>query len=409
MSIFPTKTVLSLSVAIASVMLGFGLFGPFLPIYAELLGATLGLQVGFMTSAFMLSRATSSIPLGGLSDKLGRKKMIVIGLFTYGASTFAYSLATDWTHLVGLRAIQGITAGMLWPSATALIADEVPPGSRGKALGTFNAAATAGLLGGPALGGALQLFARTALQFDIVDSFRVPFYAGGLLGILSAVLAMKLIKEQRTSIRIQPNGNPVSAKVAPKFKATFYSLLGLSFAHGFSLSFIGPIAVFYVQHKFNLSVDATTSTMALAFFTAGLANTVSQFFMGRVADRWRRKKLLLFGVLTSQLATIGMALAPEVLLVVAMMTIRSGLSASYVPALSSMQEDIIPRSARGKLTGVLNAASNTGSVLGPIVGFALYDYVGRNTPFFATAAIFFLAIFVFQLIGKEPKIEESEV
>lgn len=407
MSIFPSRMVFSLSVAVASVMLGFGLFGPFLPLYAELLGATLGLQVGFMTSAFTMSRAASSIPLGGLSDKIGRKKMIVVGLFTYGIATFAYALASDWMHLVGLRAVQGISAGMLWPSATALIADEVPPGSRGRALGTFNAAATAGLLGGPALGGGLQIFARNTLQFDIVDSFRVPFYAGGLLGILSAVLALKLVAEHRvksdSTIRIS------IANVAPKFKKTFYSLLGLSFAHGFSLSFIGPIAVFYVQHEFNLSVDLTTSTMALAFFAAGLANTVSQFFMGRVADRWQRKKLLLFGVLASQLATIGIALAPEVLLIVVMMTIRSGLSASYLPALSSLQEDIIPRSVRGKLTGVMDAASNMGSVLGPIVGFALYDYVGRNTPFFATAVIFFFAIFVFQLVGKEPKVEESEV
>ena len=408
MSIFPSRTVFSLSVAVASVMLGFGLFGPFLPLYAELLGATLGLQVGFMTSAFTMTRAASSIPLGGLSDRMGRKKMIVIGLLTYGVATFAYALASDWVHLVGFRAVQGISAGMLWPSATALIADEVPPGSRGKALGTFNAAATAGLLGGPALGGALQLFARNTLQFDIVDSFRVPFYAGGLLGILSAVLALKLIVEHPTKLTVKPNDISIS-NVAPKFKKTFYSLLGLAFAHGFSLSFIGPIVVFYVQHQFSLSVDTTTSTMAIAFFFSGLANAISQFFVGRVTDRWGRKKLLLFGALSSQLATIAIAFSPTVLIVIIMMTARAALSASYVPALSSMQEDIIPRSARGKLTGVMDAAGNIGSVLGPIVGFALYDYVGTNTPFFATAVIFFVAIFVFQIVGREPRIEESEV
>jgi len=400
--------VFSLSVAVASVMLGFGLFGPFLPLYAELLGATLGLQVGFMTSAFTMSRASSSIPLGGLSDKIGRKKMIVVGLLTYGIATFAYALASNWVHLVGLRAVQGISAGMLWPSATALIADEFPPGSRSKALGTFNAAGNAGLLGGPALGGALQLFARNTLQFDIVDSFRVPFYAGGLLGILSAVLALRLVEEHPMKSHPKPDGTSLS-HVAPKFRNTFYSLLGLAFANGFSLSFIGPIIVFYVQHQFNLSIDITTSTMAIAFFFSGLANATSQFFMGRVSDRWRRKKLLLFGAVSSQLATIAIAFSPSVLIVVAMMTARAALSASYVPALSSMQEDIIPRSARGKLTGVMDAASNVGSVLGPIVGFALYDYVGRNIPFFATTLIFFFAILVFQLIGKEPKIEESEV
>ena len=402
------RTVFSLSLAIASVMLGFGLFGPFLPIYAQLLGATLGLQVGFMTSAFMLSRAASSIPLGGLSDKLGRKKMIVIGLLTYGVATFAYAIVTDWTQLVALRAVQGISAGMLWPSATALIADEVGPGSRGKALGTFNASATAGLLGGPALGGALQLYSRSALSLSIVDSFRVPFYAGGLLGIISAILAMKLVRETRTTTGIKDSSASTIAPVAQKFKGTFYSLLGVSFAHGFSLSFLGPIIVFYVQHQFNLSVDETTSTMALAFFVSGLANSLSQFFAGRVADKWHRKSLMLFGVIAAQIATIAIALAQDVYAVIVIMTVRSALVASYAPALSSLQEDIIPRSARGKLTGVMDAASNTGSVLGPLVGFALYDYVGKNTPFFATAGIFIVAITLFQLTGREPSVEEAE-
>jgi DHA1 family multidrug resistance protein-like MFS transporter len=399
--------VFSLSVAIASVMLGFGLFGPFLPLYAQLLGATLGLQVGFMTSSFMLSRAASSIPLGGLSDKLGRKKMIVIGLLTYGVATFAYAVATDWTHLIALRAVQGISAGMLWPSATALIADEVSPGSRGKALGTFNASATAGLLGGPALGGALQFYSRSALSLSIVDSFRVPFYAGGLLGILSAILAMKLPRERKATVTKDSLVSTI-APVAQKFRGTFYSLLGVSFAHGFSLSFLGPIIVFYVQHQFNLSVDQTTSTMALAFFVSGLANSLSQFFTGRVADKWRRKRLMLFGVIAAQIATVAIALAQDVYAVIVIITVRAALSASYVPALSSLQEDIMPRSARGRLTGVMDAASNTGSVLGPLVGFALYDYVGKNTPFYATAAIFIVAITLFQIVGKEPSVEEAE-
>ncbi|MBI2126513.1 MAG: MFS transporter, partial [Thaumarchaeota archaeon] len=150
------------------------------------------------------------------------------------------------------------------------------------------------------------------------------------------------------------------------------------------------------------------STMALAFFVSGLANSLSQFFMGRVADKWHRKSLMLFGVIAAQIATIAIALAQDVYAVIVIMTVRSALFASYVPALSSLQEDIMPRSARGRLTGVMDAASNAGSVLGPLVGFALYDYVGKNTPFFATAAIFVVAITLFQLVGREPSIEEAE-
>ena len=103
--------------------MGFGIFGPFLPLYAELLGASMGLQIGLLTAGFMLTRTLTSTPFGILSDRIGRKNTIVVGLFAYGIITLTFVIATHWTHLVILRTFQGITAGMIWPASRALIVD----------------------------------------------------------------------------------------------------------------------------------------------------------------------------------------------------------------------------------------------------------------------------------------------
>ncbi|MEK0325129.1 MAG: MFS transporter, partial [Nitrosopumilus sp.] len=100
-------TVIAVSFASANVMIGFGLFIPFLPYYATLLGASLALQIGALGSGFVIARALTSIPFGKLSDRIGRKPIIVLGLLFYTAGTLVFPFAQTWIHLVLFRVIQG--------------------------------------------------------------------------------------------------------------------------------------------------------------------------------------------------------------------------------------------------------------------------------------------------------------
>ena len=169
------RSLIAVSIAIFSVIIGYGLFIPFLPYYANILGATLGLQVGLMTSSFMLTNAIGAAPLGRFSDRFGRKLIISIGLFTYAISTLIFPFVSTWIHLVILRAIQGIGGAMIWPAARALIADITPSGSRGRALGFFNACFMLGLVIGPAVGGAIQFYGYEILNLSELESYKLPF------------------------------------------------------------------------------------------------------------------------------------------------------------------------------------------------------------------------------------------
>lgn len=404
------RTVLSLSLAAASVMMGFGLFGPFLPLYAQLLGATVGLQVGLMTSAFMVTRIFSSIPSGSISDKIGRKRIIVLGLAVYSAGTLGYIQANNWTDLVMLRAVQGIGAGMFWPVSAALIADSVLPGGRGKALGFFNAATMTGIVGGPAVGGAIQAYTLNVLDFTLVDSFKTPFYFATVVGGLSALFAYLFVKEiPKTPKLTQTVRRGWKSTVDAKFVRTFYVLLMVNFAGGFAFSFSLPILVFFAQSEYNLSVAETAATMAFAFFVVGLTNMLIQMPSGNLADRVNRKRLIVLAVLGAQVFTFILPLAPSVAFLIVFMMARSALGALYMPSMESLEEDIMPRATRGKLSGFMDSASNGGAVAGPLVGFWFYDNVSHASPFFFGAAIFSVFIILFGLFAREPKRQEAEV
>lgn len=403
--------VLSLSLSAVAVMLGFGLFGPFLPLYSELLGATTGLQIGVITSAFMVARLISSLPFGSLSDRIGRKPTIIAGLGIYTAMTFASALAADWPQLIAIRLLQGFGGAMIWPTSLALIADVVQPGKRGRALGFFNASAMTGIIIGPALGGAIQAYADNTLRLSLLDSFRVPFYFAGFFSIVAVLLAWRSIHETRIprSRKEDSLNNSLHASIAPKFKRTFYTLMTLRFAEGFGFSFITPLVVFFVEHEFGLSPGITASSMAVAFFASGLASMVGQIPGGRLADRGARKKIMLASSTIAQIFTVLIPLASSIPVIIVFMALRSLASAFFTPSLVSMQEDVMPRVVRGRLSGIMDLALAAGAISGPIIGFFFYDFVGRATPFQLSAAISVVTIVAFMLLAKEPKKEEAEI
>ena len=85
-----SKQVLVLSFAIANMTFGFGIFFPYLPLFAESLGASLGLQIALLTTGFMAARTLTALPFGSISDSIGRKNAIVVGLFAYGIITLLF-------------------------------------------------------------------------------------------------------------------------------------------------------------------------------------------------------------------------------------------------------------------------------------------------------------------------------
>lgn len=126
-----------LFISVFATMLGLGIVSPLLPIYAENLGAT-GIWLGIIFSAFALSRSVFMPVIGRISDRQGRKWIILIGMFAYAVTSLTYLIADSVYSLTVVRLIHGIASAMVVPIAMAYIADLSEKGKEGSRMGNFS-------------------------------------------------------------------------------------------------------------------------------------------------------------------------------------------------------------------------------------------------------------------------------
>lgn len=399
--------VLALSVSAAVVMLGFGIIMPFLPVYAQLLGTTSGLDIGILSSAFLLTRTILATPAGSFSDRVGRKRIIIAGLALYAVISLLFAVASSWVELAFYRALQGVASAMVWPASTALIADTTAPERRGWAMGIFNSVSMSGWMIGPALGGAIQWYSRNVLGMDLLGSFRSPFYASALLSLASLALVLFLVKAPQ-GLRRKSSGvfNVPIKEVEPKFRRTIYILLLLLLSYGFATSFVEPMLVYFVQHEYGLSEDLVVSNMALIFTISGFVMFGTQLLGGRIADRFSKKKTIVSTSAIAQALTMAMPYSGGVGEIGSVMVLRSAFYGLSSPAYTAFQQNLLPSKVRGALTGLFDTAFGFGSFAGPLVGFMLYDTISHSSPFLASGLLGIATLLAIVLFTYEPKKEE---
>jgi DHA1 family multidrug resistance protein-like MFS transporter len=401
-------SVLALSFAACIVVLGFGIIMPFLPLYAQVLGASSGLEIGFLASAFLITRTFLATPMGSLSDRVGRKTMILSGLVVYSILSVLFGLASDYYQLLLFRGLQGVASAMVWTPATALVADLSPPGKRGSAMGLYNSISMAGWMIGPAFGSGMLWAVRTFWGISVAESYRIPFFFTCLLSLASCLLVYFLVKvppkaapAKNPSMRLSLGG------VDKKFKKTLYIVFFIVIVYGFATSFIEPLLVWFVQFEYGLSQEEIANSMGLIFSASGLISIVIMLYAGRLADRFSKKKLIGVSNSGAQVLTMIMPFAGNMLNIGLVMVARSAAYAFSSPAYTALQQDLIPRRIRGALTGVIDTFFGIGSVLGPIVSFWLYDNVSHSSPFIASGVLGLLVVAVLILV-KEPTLKEAE-
>lgn len=393
--------VIALSLAIANMTFGFGIFFPYLPLFAEALGANLGLQIALLTTGFMAARTLTALPFGSISDQIGRKNSIVIGLFVYGVITILFYFSQDWTHVLLLRTIQGITAGLIWPSSRAMIYDLVGPGARGRAISVLNISAGAGMAFGPIFGLFLLSYSQSTLALDPVDSFRIPFIFAGAFGIFSSLfasltLSSNSIPSQRTRFF------KMIDNLDSNYVNTFYSSLLMNLSHGFAFGMFRPVLVLYIYQVLGYSLLETASISAISFSLGAFSNSISQIIGGRLADSRNRKYIISIAVILSQIATFSILFVNDIFQLYIVIIIRFSTIGLFIPSLSSLEGDIIPANQRGQLSGLVEGFRGIGSAIGPLVCLSLYDYVWIGSPFVVSPAIFIICLIIYYIHYREP-------
>ncbi|MFQ6127914.1 MAG: MFS transporter [Thermoplasmata archaeon] len=419
------------------ISLGFGLIAPFLPFYAEFLGAD-AVAIGILLSSFMITRALLATPFGNLSDIIGRKRIVGLGSVMYALLAFFFTLPEDWVGLIFVRAFQGVASAMVWPVGEALLVDSVPEKQRGQAMGIYIFSANLGWVLGPLIGGVLLFMGQSVLGLDTLSSYRFPFY---VLAILSLIAASLFFTSVEDIIKPKERGkNPEKVRNTGKGKKTILDprttfelrilyLNGL--VNGFSMGILSFITVLFMKDVINIEEYLIGVIIGLTGSIGMIANIPA----GRQADRVGRKPVLLFGGYLARISALtlpfagflplrGLARAtslayPHLYGLVAisgLLGFRFFAFQISQPAMRALQADIIPAAVRGKLIGLMQTMFNIGAIIGAPVGGALYMafqgnvlgfspfiFPGEGFPFIISAILGFITLTLILLYVKEPK------
>ena len=343
--------------------LGIGMVSPILPVVAKDLGAT-GAWLGLAFSSFAITQAASTLLIGRLSDRWGRKRFIFIGFALYGSVAVGYTLAGSFEEIILWRALAGFGMAATFPIAAAYVGDLVPAGREGTYMGTFNVANWIGFGTGPLLGGVIRdalgadgaFWTMAALLFGmavivgLLLPSRVSVTGGG-----SFAGAFQGEPRPQAPLRAALRDNVVRAI------ALFNAIDAVAFGTAFAFMAV------YLEEEFAASGILIGVVLATRTYTNGALAPL----LGRLADRFDRTWLMTIGIAIAGVTTFFLGDAKSVALVLVLFTIVGVAEGIAWPAVGALSIDRGRVYGMGAIMGLGQTAMGVGILGGAVIGGAL--------------------------------------
>jgi len=377
------KEFLILSIALIVVMLGFGMVIPIFPFYIENLGAG-GTELGLLiaTSAFL---EFSFGPMwGAVSDKRGRKPILVVGLFGYAVSSFLFGISNQLWMLFAARALSGVLSSATITSAMAYVGDITTEENRGDGMGKIGAAMALGLMVGPGLGGWLA-----------EGSLSIPFFIASAMSIASLILVLTLLPESLTAEQ-QQTGTKIQL---PRLKSLWAAVKGpigylllLVALFSFALTNFEAIFGLYALEKFGFGPEKVGAILMVVAVVSTVGKAV---LTGPVTRKWGERLTIKASLLAGACGYLVLLAAWDfvsVLVATAFFILSKTLLRPATFALISRQAS----ASQGTAMGLSNSFMSLGRIIGPIWAGFVFDF-HPNLPYLS-GSFFLLAGFAISLV-----------
>lgn len=374
-------------------LLGFGIIIPLMPFYAETFGAN-ALTVGLLSTSFSLMQFLFAPFWGWLSDRIGRRPVILIGLFGSAVSYLLFGLATSLTLLFAARIAAGI-AGANIPTAQAYMADVTTPEHRAKGMGLVGAAFGLGFIFGPAIGGFLSRW-----------GYQAPSFFASALSLANFMAAWFLLPESRPSARadVARTSRLAALRQALRRRGLPQLLLIYFIVVAAFASFETTFALFS-ERRFAFSA----ATIGYVFAFVGIVLSIVQgFLVGKVVPRVGERRVVPVAIL---MLAAGLALVPlarnVTMLVAACGILALGMGFNS-PSLMSMISRRADADMQGGVLGLSQSLASLARVIGPAWGGWLYDRYGMGTPYVSAAGLMGLAFLLsIMVIARTPPVHSQ--
>lgn len=385
-------------------MAGLFIIIPLLPYYVDrsilrgetLLGMPLdkGLMTGLVVSSFTVAQLISAPFWGRISDRYGRRPVMLIATVASGAAYLLFGFADGLILLLVSRIVQGAGGGMVGV-IQAYVVDSVEPDQRARALGWLSASTNLGVALGPVLG----VFAVSLSDADWMPGESVvtlgeasPGIFAALLCAINAIFAWCYLKESGTR---QPKGHrrpsvisavsQVIAKPAlPASRIILIYALAIGAAHG-----VMPMLAFFLQDRF--SVDEN-SIGYLFMYIGSLSVFARVLLLGGLVDRLGAVKVSRIGICSLSFALLMLPMVNSIgmlALVIAFQPIGMALT---FPCLTSLLSRLVPQADRGMYLGLQQTFAGFVRVTSPLLYGYAYDVYGAGSPFWCAGIVIFATL-----------------
>lgn len=414
-----TRSRLTLACILVTILLDMVGVGIVVPVLPELLkelthGSTAEAAVigGYLVFAYAFMQFVFSPVLGNLSDRYGRRPVLLASLLGLTFDYTMMSFAPFVWYIFISRVIAGIS-GAAVATATAYMADITPPEKRTHRFGLIGAAFGLGFIIGPVIGGELGVYGA-----------RVPFIAAAclaatnfLFGLL--VLPESLAKTSRRKFNIR-RANPFGAIASLRKYPVVLWLLAILFSFSLAAQALPSVFSYFTVEVFNF--NSANIGRALGAFGVGFA-ICQGFLTGPLVKRFGETPIVFVGLFAAIAAFAGVAFTNQIfyLYLFIMIGAVSGLAA---PAINGVLSRQVPDNAQGELQGAVNAANSLATIIGPLAATQIFSYFTRDpaapdyfpgAPFIAGAGAVVLALVLFAVaalrfgLSRRPSIADKPI
>lgn len=373
---------------------GFGLVIPLLPFFAQAFDAP-AWQVTLLFSAFSLGQFIGEPIWGKLSDRIGRKPVLIVTIAMVGLSYAALAFAPDILWAFGIRFVTGIFAGNI-STLQGAMADITPPEKRAQRMGILGAAFSAGFTTGPAIGGFLAQPSRGALGFQL------PLLVAAGFALAATLAVILLVRETRA-----PNAAPRQVVKTARLREGFADPI---ISRVVIISFIVVVGFAGIEATYGLWTEARFGwgprQIGTAFMAMGLLGAICQGWLcGRLARLYGEARTL-----TGGLALMGVGIAVQGLspnwqvAVVGFALVCVGQSICF-PNISALISRAAPPDRQGEMMGLNMSGMALARIGGPVAAGQLFSLVAPGGPFAFSALLILPALwFAAQVVKRTPRL-----
>lgn len=361
-------------------------------------------QVGLLASALALAWAFSSLIFGALSDRIGRRPVLIPAVFAFSLLSWLSAMARGFGQLLLVRTLMGLAEGPTWSTITATVEESSAPQRRGRNVGIVVSAAA---LVGHALAPVLTT------QIGVRFGWRTAFFVAGIPGIILGILLWRYVREKRSGEQRAIHG------ASP---AEYISLLRHRNIWLCCLASAGFMTWLWVMHAFAplyiTEVSKHTATFAgLVLGASGLGEFLWGFTLPWLSDIWGRKPVLLFTAVIS--ALVPLTYQMPFLVSHPWMMAGAGFIANGGQGMAALvlvlipTESVSPRLA-GTAIGLSTLAGEIfGGTLAPSISGAMADRYGLATPLWIAAggavAVVVACLFMRETAARNKALDSQQV